>query len=93
MALDDRKTRGYRRLKRPKFHPIDLVRVRTPGRYEKLGSRPPGTLIMGKTAVVEIAVLISGAASVGGDSMTPAYYIKIGDLPSVLIYEEWLEDA
>jgi len=42
---------------------------------------------------VEIASLISGAASVGGDSMTPAYYIKIGDLPSVLIYEEWLEDA
>ncbi len=51
---------------------MDLVRVRTPGRHEKLGSRPPGTLIMGKTATVEIAGLINGAATAEGDSMTPA---------------------
>ncbi|MCH8893385.1 MAG: hypothetical protein IIB32_07765 [Chloroflexi bacterium] len=80
-------------MKRPKFHPMDLVKVRTPGRHETLGSRPPGTLIMGKTAIVEIAGLINGAASATGDSMTPAYYIRIGELPPVLIYEEWLEEA
>ena len=78
---------------RPKFYPMDLVRVRTPGRHEKLGSRPPGTLIMGKTATVEIAGLINGAASAAGDSMTPAYYIRIDNLPPILIYEEWLEIA
>ena len=50
-------------MKRPKFYPMDLVRVRTPSRDEKLGSRPPGTLIMGKTATVEIAGLINGATS------------------------------
>ena len=80
-------------MKRPKFYHMDLVRVRTVGRHEKLGSRPPGTLIMGKTATVEIAGLINGAASAEGDSMTPAYFIRIGDLPPVLIYEEWLEVA
>ena len=80
-------------MKRPKFHPMDLVRVRTPGPHEKLGSRPPGTLIMGKTATVEIAGLINGAVSAEGDSMTPAYYIRMGDLPPILIYEEWLETA
>ena len=72
---------------------MDLVRVRTPGRHEKLGSWPPGTLIMGKTATVEIAGLINGAASAAGDSMTPAYYIRIDNLPPILIYEEWLEAA
>ncbi len=72
---------------------MDLVRVRTPGQHEKLGSRPPGTLTMGKTATVEIAGLINGAASADGDPMTPAYYIRIDDMPAVLIYEEWLEDA
>ncbi len=80
-------------MKRPKFHPMDLVRVRTPSQHEKLGTRPPGTLIMGKTATVEIAGLINGAASAVGDSMTPAYYIRIQSLPPILIYEEWLEDA
>ena len=48
---------------------------------------------MGKTATVEIAGLINGASSASGDTMTPAYYIRIGDLPAILIYEEWLEDA
>ena len=72
---------------------MDLVRVRTPGRHEKLGSRPPGTLIVGKTTTVEIAGLINGAVSAEGDTMTPAYYIRIGELPPVLIYEEWLEDV
>ncbi len=80
-------------MKRPKFHPMDLVRVRTPGQHEKLGTRPPGTLIMGKTATVEIAGLINGAASAVGDSMTPAYYSRIQGLPPILIYQEWLEDA
>jgi len=80
-------------LKRPKFHPMDLVKVRTPGQHEKLGTRPPGTLIMGQTATVEIAGLINGAASASGDTMTPAYYIRIGKLPAILIYEEWLEEA
>ncbi len=80
-------------MKRPKFHPMELVRVRTPGRHEKLGSRPPGTLTMRKTTTVEIAGLINGAASADGDSMTPAYYIRIDDLPAILIYEKWLEEA
>ena len=80
-------------MKRPKFHPMDFVRVRAPGPHEKLGSRPPGTLIMGKTATVEIAGLINGSASVEGDTMTPAYYVRIGDLPAILVYEEWLEEA
>ena len=80
--------RSDQELKRPKFYPMDLVRVRTPGPHEKLGSRPPGTLIMGKTATVEIAGLINGTASAEGESMTPAYYIRIGDLPQILIYEE-----
>jgi len=80
-------------LERPKFHSMDLVRVRVLGRHEKLGSRPPGTLTMGKTATVEIAGLISGAASADGDSMTPAYFIRIDGLPAILIYEEWLETA
>ncbi|PKB71458.1 MAG: hypothetical protein BZY87_05260 [SAR202 cluster bacterium Io17-Chloro-G6] len=78
-------------MKRPKFYPMDLVRVRTPGRHEKLGSRPPGTLIMGKTATVEIAGLINGAASAEGDTMTPAYYIRIDNLSPILIEEHWLE--
>ena len=72
---------------------MDLVRVRTPGPHEELGTRPPGTLIMGKTATVEIAGLINGATSATGDSMTPAYYIRIDSLPAILIHEEWLEDA
>lgn len=72
---------------------MDLVRVRTPGQGEKLGSRPPGTLIMGKTATVEIAGLINGSASADGDSMTPAYYIRFDDLRSLLIDEQWLESA
>jgi hypothetical protein len=38
-----------------------------------LGSRPPGTSTMGKTATMEIAGLINGAASAEGDFMTPAY--------------------
>lgn len=80
-------------MKRPKFHPLDLVRVRTPGPHEILGSRPPGTLIMGQTATVEIAGLINGSASVEGDSMTPAYYIRIPNLPAILIDEKWLEEA
>ena len=80
-------------MNRPKFHHMELVRVRTPGQHEKLGSHPPGTLIMGNTATVENAGLINGPVSADGDSMTPAYYIRIGDLPAVLIYEEWLEDA
>ncbi len=80
-------------MKRPKFFPMDLVRVRTPGRNEKLGANPPGTLIMGRTATVEIAGLINGAASAEGDSMTPAYYIRIDNLPAILIHEEWLETA
>ena len=50
-------------------------------------------LTMGKNATVEIAGLISGAASAEGDSMTPVYYIRIDNLPVVLIYEEWLKDA
>ncbi len=70
---------------------MELVRVRTPSQHQKLGTHPPGTLIMGKTATVEIAGLINGGSSSDGDSMTPAYYIRIGDLPPVLIYEEWLE--
>ena len=85
--------RSYRRLKRTKFHPMDLVKVRTPGKYEELGPRPPGTLIMGKIATVEIAGLINGGTAADGDSMTPAYYIRINDLPAILIYEEWLEEA
>ncbi len=80
-------------MKRPKFHPMDLVRVRTPVQHEKLGTRPRGTLITGKTATVEISGLIYGAASAVGDSQTPAYYIRIQGLPPILIYEEWLEDA
>ncbi len=72
---------------------MDLVRVRTPGQHEKLGSRPPGTLIMGKTATVEIAGLINGASSADGDSMTPAYYIRLENQPPILIDEEWLEPA
>ena len=44
-------------MKRPKFYPMELVRIRTPGRDEKLGSRPPGNLMMGKTGTVEIAVI------------------------------------
>ena len=77
---------------------MDLVRVRTPGVHEKLGSRPPGTLIMGKTATVEtatveIAGLINGATSADGDSMAPAYYIRIDNLPPILIEEHWLEAA
>ena len=80
-------------MKRPKFHPMDLVKVRTPGKHEKLAGQPPGTLIMGKTGTVEIAGLINGAASATGDSMTPAYYIRIDNLPAVLIHEEWLEEA
>ena len=79
-------------MKRPKFHPMELVRVRTPGLYEKPVSQPPGTLIMGKTATVEIAGLVNGAASADGDSMTPAYYIRFENQPLVFIYEEWLED-
>ena len=59
-------------MNRPKFHPMDLVRVRTPGQHEKLGTRPPGTLIMGETATVKIAGLINGAASSVGDSIMPA---------------------
>jgi len=78
-------------LKRPKFQSLDLVRVRTPDKTEKLGANPPGTLIMGKTATVEIAGLISGAASTDGDSMTPAYYIRIDNHPPILIDERWLE--
>lgn len=85
--------RSYWELKRHKFYPLNLVRASTPGPHEKLGSRPRGTLIMGKTTTVETAGLINGAASAEGDSMTPAYYIRIGDLPPVLIYEEWLETA
>ena len=80
-------------MKQPKYHPMDLVRVRTPGQHESLGSSPPGTLIMGQTATVEIAGLINGAASADGDSMTPAYYIRVPNLPPILIHEEWLEDA
>ena len=80
-------------MKRPKFFPMDLVRVRTPGVHEKLGSRPPGALIMGKTATVEIAGLINGATSADGDSMAPAYYIRIDNLPPILIEEHWLEAA
>ncbi len=80
-------------MKRPKFHPMDLVRVRTPKRDEKLGSRPPGTLIMGKTATVEIAGLINGSASAEGDAMTPAYYIRIDNQSPILIDEYWLEPA
>ena len=80
-------------MKRPKFFPMDLVRVRTPGVHEKLGSRPPGTLIMGKTATVEIAGLINGATSADGDSMAPAYYNRIDNLPPILIEEHWLEAA
>ncbi len=48
---------------------------------------------MGKTATVEIAGLVNGAATVEGDSMTPAYFIRIKGLPQILIYEEWLEPA
>ncbi len=48
-------------------------------------------LIMGKIATVEIAGLISGAASTDGDSMTPAYYIRFDNLPPILIDESWLE--
>ncbi len=48
---------------------------------------------MGKTGTVEIAGLINGAVSATGDSMTPAYYIRIDNLPAVLIHEEWLEEA
>ena len=80
-------------MKRPKFHPMELVRVRTPGPDEKLGPQPPGTLIMGKTGTVEMAGLVKGAASPEGDNMTPAYYVRIEDLPPVLIFEEWLEAA
>lgn len=72
---------------------MDLVKVRTPGRHENLGSQPPGTLIMGKTGTVEIAGLINSAVSASGESMTPAYYIRIDNLPAVLIHEEWLEEA
>ena len=55
-------------------------------------------MTMGKTATVEIAGLINGAASADGDSMTPVYHIRIDDLPAILIpailiYEEWLEEA
>lgn len=81
------------RLKRPKFNPMDLVKVRSPGKYEELGPRPPGTLIMGKFATVEIAGLINGGTAAEGEYMTPAYYIRIDDLPAILIYEEWLEEA
>ena len=70
-----------------------MVRVKTPGKYDDLGSRPPGTLIMGKTATEEIAGLINGTTSASGDSMVPAYYIRIDNLPAILIYEEWLEYA
>ncbi len=73
---------------------MHLVRVRTPSRHEKLGSRPPGTLVMGKTATADIAGLINGAPSADGDSMTPAYYIRVENHPAVvLIYEEWLKEA
>ena len=48
---------------------------------------------MGQTATVEIAGLINGSASVEGDSMTPAYYIRIPNLPAILIDEKWLEEA
>ena len=72
---------------------MDLVRVRTPGQHEKLGSRRPETLIMGKTATVEIAGLVNGAASADGDSMPPAYYIRLENQPPILIDEEWLEPA
>ena len=75
-------------MKQPKFHPKNLVRVRTPGQHENLRASPPGTLIMGQTATVEIAGLINGAASAEGDSMTPVYYIRIPNLPPILIYEE-----
>ena len=85
--------RSKRQLKRPKFHPMDLVRVKTPGKYDDLGPRPPGTLIMGKTATVEIAGLINGATSDSGESMVSAYYIRIDNLPAILIHEEWLEEV
>jgi len=48
---------------------------------------------MGKTGTVEIAGLINSAVSASGESMTPAYYIRIDNLPAVLIHEEWLEEA
>jgi hypothetical protein len=48
---------------------------------------------MGKTATEEIAGLINGTTSASGDSMVPAYYIRIDNLPAILIYEEWLEYA
>ena len=48
---------------------------------------------MSKTGTVEMAGLIKGAASPEGDNMTPAYYVRIEDLPPVLIFEEWLETA
>ena len=47
---------------RPKFQPMDLVRVRTPDPDERLGSRPPGTLIMGKTGTISLR---SSSTSVG----------------------------
>ncbi|MBT98339.1 MAG: hypothetical protein CL902_06910 [Dehalococcoidia bacterium] len=80
-------------MKRPKFHPLDMVRVRTPGQHEELGANPPGTLIMGRTATVEIAGLINGASSASGDSMVPAYFIRIDNMSPILIHEQWLEDA
>ena len=76
-------------MKRPKFNLMELVRIRTPGKHEKPSAQSPGTLIMGKTGTVEIA----GPVSANGESMIPAYYIRIGDLPAVLIHEEWLEAA
>ena len=48
---------------------------------------------MGKTATVEIAGLINGATSDSGESMVPAYYIRIDNLPAILIHEEWLEEV
>jgi len=49
--------------------------------------------MMRKTATEEIAGLINGATSASGDSMVPAYYIRIDNLPAIFNYEEWLEDA
>ena len=66
--------------------------MRTPGQYEELGANPPGVLIMGRTATVEIAGMINGATSASGDSMVPAYYIRIDNMPAILIQEQWLED-
>ncbi|HAA94188.1 MAG TPA: hypothetical protein DCE26_00665 [Dehalococcoidia bacterium] len=70
---------------------MDIVRVRTPGKYEELSSRPPGRLIMGKTATVEVAGLVNIARWNEEGDMSPAYYIRVDDLPLILIDEQWLE--